>query len=222
MLSGDFRERFEELNTIGQAAKDAGDHERALATFEEAHRLATEHDDNLKCMHAITPAARALWSMGRYDDASVKLETASDIARELDLTDELGITISNIGRLATIKTVHTVPVEQQREILRAEAAPKFSEAYNILKDHPHLYYRYANAQHGSVVSAMAGERRLACKLVTEGFRVAFRRSEEPYDQRRTYQINKRGLLQLAAATALIPFADRTPFFAKAVRNKLIR
>lgn len=60
MLTGEFRERFEELRAIGQATKDAGDHERALASFEEAEQLAMQHDDSLKRMHALTPAARAL------------------------------------------------------------------------------------------------------------------------------------------------------------------
>lgn len=222
MLIGEFREQFEQLHAAGQSAKEAGDHAEALVVFEEADQLAIKHNDNLKRMHALTPAARALWSMGRYDEASAKLEIASDIARELDLLDERGVTISNIGRIAAVKTVHTVPVEQQSETLAVEAVPKFKEAYNILKGHPHLYYRYANAQHGSVVSAVAGERRLAGKLVAEGARVAFKRSEEPYDQKLTYQINKRGLLQLVTAAALIPFANRTPLLAKVVRSKLIR
>lgn len=225
MLEGIDRERFEEFNTIGQAAKDAGDHERALEVFEEADRLAVEHNDNFKRMHALAPVARALWSMDRYDEAATKLKTAAEIAEELDLPDEQGITLSNIGRIAAVKTVRTVPVERQAQALRTEAVPKFREAYEKLKGHPHLYYRYANAQHGSVVSAMAGDRRLAVKLLVEGSRVAFRKSEEPYDQKITYNISKstrRGLGQLAAAAVLIPFGGRTPFLADRTRKRLVR
>jgi tetratricopeptide (TPR) repeat protein len=222
MLEGESREQFEQLNTAGQLAKQAGDHESALAIFEKADQLAIAHDDNLKRMHALTPAARALWSLDRYDEATAKLEAASEIAAELDLTDEKGITISNIGRIAAVKTVHTIPIGRQKTVLRAEAVPRFREAYKTLKGHAHLYYRYANAQHGSVISAMAGERRLTGRLIAEGVRVAFRRSEEPYDQKRTYEINPRGLVQLLAATALIPLGSRTPLLARYARNRLIR
>jgi tetratricopeptide (TPR) repeat protein len=222
MLEGAAQKHFEELNTAGQSAKDAGNHEGALAAFDEADRVAGIHDDSLKRMHALTPAARALWSLGRYEEATGRLQTASDIAAELGLSDERGITFSNIGRIAAVKTLRTVPVQDQASTLKQEAAPKFRDAYELLKGHPHLYYRYANAQHGAVVAAMAGERKLANKLVIEGAKVAFQRSEQPYDHIRTYKISPKGLVQLLAAAALIPFGRRTPVLAGFARSRLIR
>jgi len=222
MLTGEFREQFEELHTAGMAAKDADNHELALATFNQADDLAAEHDDPLKRMHVLNPAARALWSMGRYDEASDKLRTAEGMANELDLTDERGIIISNLGRIAAVKTVQTVPVVQQAAALQTGAVPQFREALGILDGHPHLYYRYANAHHGSVIAALAGERRLSARLVVEGLSIAFRRSAQPYDQVPTYRVNWKGLVQLAAATALIPFGNRTPVAAGLARSKLVR
>ncbi len=224
MLTGEYRERFEELHLDGMVAKDGGDHVSAMALFDRAADLAYEHDDPLKRMHALTPGARARWTLGGYDEATERLEIAADIAAELDLPDEEGITISNIGRIAAVKTVHTVPAADQATALRATAVPEFREAYRMLKGHPHLYYRYANAQHGSVVTALAGERRLAARLVAEGLGVAFRKSAEPYDQVRTYAINQNrgGLAQLVAATVLIPFGNKTPLVAGLARRKLIR
>ena len=221
MLTGEFREQYNALHGSGMAAKDAGEHETALDAFVQADTLAGEHDDSLKRMHALNPAARALWSMERFDEAAAKLDTAASIAAELGLSDEQGITVSNIGRIAAVKTIHTVPVAQQPRVLKDEAVPKFREAFDTLRNHPHLYYRYANAQHGSVVSALAGERRMAGRLIAEGFRVAFRRSPEPYDQVRTYEISRKGFVQLLAATALVPFGNRTPVAAGIARRKLV-
>lgn len=222
MLTGEFSEQFEQLHAAGMAAKDADNHELALATFTQADALAADHDDPLKRMHALNPAARALWSMGRYDEASDTLHTAEGLAADLDLSDERGIIVSNLGRIAAVKTVQTVPVAQQAATLRTEAVPQFREALGILDGNPHLYYRYANAHHGSVIAALAGERKLSARLVIEGLSVAFRRSAEPYDQVRTYKVNWKGLVQLAAATALIPFGNRTPVAAGLARSKLVR
>jgi len=225
MLTGEFREQFEEFHTAGTAAKDADNHTLALEMFKPAIALAQEHDDPAKSLDAMQPAARALWSLGRYDEASEQLETAAGIARNLELTDEQGVIISNMGRIAAVKTIRTIPPAAQKETLRTAAVPKFSEAYDTLKDNPHLYYRYANAQHGSVVAALAGERWLATKLIAEGLRVAFQVSAEPYDQQRTYNISngtRRGRYQMLAAVALIPFGSHTPFLAKVARSKLVR
>ena len=221
-LIGESLAQYETLHAGGMAAKEVADHETALAAFTQADGLARENDDPLKRLHALNPAARALWSMDRYDEATDKLEVASDIAEELDIPDERAIIVSNIGRIAAVKTIDTVEVSRQAATLRAESVPKFRDAHQALKGHPHLYYRYANAHHGSVISALAGERRLAAQLITEGFRVAFRRSEQPYDQVRTYEITKKGLVQLVAATALIPFGNRTPVAARLARSRLVR
>ncbi len=213
---------YERLNALGQQAKGIGDHEQALDLFNKAELLARTNNDPLKTIHALTPAARALWSLGLYDDATSKLRVAYEIAQREQYIDEQGITISNLGRIAAVEVVATVPINEQKTALKARAVPNFRQARSMLEHNPHLYYRYANAQHGSVIAALAGDRRLAAQLVFEGMRVAFRSSEEPYDTLPTYKINKLGLLQMVAATLLIPLAEHTPLLAKMSRRKLIR
>jgi hypothetical protein len=222
MLDGEARQQFEELHAAGMTAKDDDDHAGALMNFEQADELALANDDNRKRLDALQPGARALWSLGRFNEAGQKLETAAKIAQDLELIDEQAIIISNIGRLATVKTIRTIPIKQQAAVLKAEAVPKFDVASSLLKSHPHLYYRYANAQHGSVVAALANERIVAARLIKEGLSVAFRKSPEPYDQQRTYEINRDGLKEFLAATALLLFGDRTPVIAKRIRSGLAR
>ncbi len=221
-LTGQALARFEELNTAGQAANKAGSFDEGLGCFTEMEQIAVEAGDDLKRMHALNPAARSLWSMGEYQQAQTKLTAAEEIGTELGLVDEAAIARSNIGRVAATSIVKSVPPKQQPQRLRQEAVPAFRCAYQALKGHGHLYYRYANAQHGSVVSALAGDRRLAVSLAIEGVRVAFRRSPEPYDQVQTYEINRLGLAQLAGALLLTPLGARTPIIASLAKRKLVR
>jgi len=222
MMSPIGRECFEQLHSDGLAASKAGNHEQALDSFERAGRVANAYEDRHKLIHAMTPAARALWSMGRYDEATEKLEHCATLAERLRLRDEQGITISNLGRIAAHRILHTEGVENTEAALRGEAVPRFAEAYEILKGHPHLYYRYANAQHGSIISAYAGERSLAATLIAEGLRVAPRVSAEPYDRVRTYTINRGGIVQMLTAALLLPAGGRTPVIANMSKARLIR
>jgi hypothetical protein len=96
------------------------------------------------------------------------------------------------------------------------------QSADILRGNDHYYYRYANAQHGSVVAALSGKRRNTYHLLSEGLRVAFKVSPEPYDQIKTYKINRRGLVQMAAAAALILFGNKTPILANFARKRLVR
>lgn len=221
MLAGELRTQFEDLHTAGMAAKRLGNHHQSLSAFEAADQLAAEYGDDRKRLDALQPAAQDLWSMGQYDEAALRLTTAGRIAGELGLSDEQGIILSNLGRLGAVKAIHSVPEAWQRQGLKAEASPRFRAAFETLKGHPHLYYRYANAQHGSLTSALAGERLLTARLVAEGLRVAFRHSPEPYEQQRPYRTSPSGLIRMAAATALLPFADRTPVLAQVARQRLV-
>jgi tetratricopeptide (TPR) repeat protein len=220
-LSGESLEQFETLHVRGQAANKAGDYATGLAFFNAMDQLAQEHDDPLKRMHALNPGARALWSMGEYDQAYERLTTAEAIGTELNLVDEAAIARSNIGRLAASRIVKTISVPQQAEALRDEAVPSFAQAYEALKGHPHLYYRYANAQHGSVVAALADERLTCFRLIGEGLLVAPRKSP-PYDEARAYKINRAGLIQIASSILLSPLGSHTPILTGVARNKLIR
>jgi tetratricopeptide (TPR) repeat protein len=216
------RAQFEQHHAAGMAAKDRGSYVRALQHFENADLLAREHEDEHKRLDALNPIARAYWSLEYYDLAESTLNNAADIAQRLELVDEQAITISNIGRLLAVKTVKTIPVKDQPEELLNQAVYRFGQAYEMLRDHPHLYFRYANASHGSVVSALAGARSLARELISEGLSVAHKVSPEPYDQRTPAEISPGGLKQLKAARFLIPLGNSTPILAAKARQELVR
>src|ERR1043165_3928671 len=105
---------FNHLHEAGMWAKEGGRHEEALEHFRGADILTvqTAGDNDPKRLDALNPMARAFWSLGRYDEAVQALETAHDVALELGLRDQIGITQSNIGRLGAVKTVRTVPVDE--------------------------------------------------------------------------------------------------------------
>ncbi len=225
MLTGEFLEEFDVLCAKGMMAEQQDNYATALDVFETAAQLALGHDDRARSLDAIEPAAQALWSMGRYDEAADKLESAAKIAERLGLEDRAGLILSNMGRIAAVKTVNIFAVESQEAMLLAEATPRFREAYDILKEHPDLSCRYANARHGSLIAALAGDRQLALKLLAEGLRTALQVPEPPYDDRRTVMIGPdagRGLAQMLVTTILLPMGNHTPALAKLARDKLVR
>lgn len=182
----------------------AGQLEAARDSFYSAEDIAREAGDEHKRLDALNPAAHALWLLGYYDIALDTLTGAEQLAERLFLIDERAIAISNMGRLATYKTLKLVPVADQPEALRQEAVPRFQKAREMLAGNAHFYYRYANAQYGAPTAALASERREALKLLRDGLSVAFRRSPEPYNyDPRTYKISPRGLGQMAVAAGLI-------------------
>lgn len=213
---------FEELHARGMQAKNTGDHNEALRYFQLADNLASRTGDKRKRLDALNPAARALWSLGHYEEATDKLEKALHIATQLELKDEQGIAVSNLGRLAAVKIVKTVPVEEQAGALSAKAIPIFFDAYTLLENHPHLYFRYANATHGSVVAALGGEKQIARTLINDGLRVSRLSSPEPYDQKTPAEISPNGLKQLRAARFLLLMGNQTPILAKKARENYVR
>lgn len=220
MLEGESRQQFEALHAAGLHNKN--NPTESLAFFEQADVLAVRHDDARKRLDALQPAARALRGLGRYDEAADRLNIARHIATELGLTDEQAMVISNLSSLVTARIVNTLPTDQQAAALKTEAVPMFVEAEQLLKKHPHFYYRYSNAKQGALVAALAGERAVSARFLWDGASVVFRKSPEPYDQETTYKINPAGLKQFLAAVALFPFGMKTPGLAQFVRTKLGR
>jgi len=201
------RRQFEVLHAAGMQAKADDDHEGALAFFKQADLLAQRHGDEVKRLHALNPKARALWTLGRYDEATEELTTAAVIANEHCIVDEAAIALSNLGRLAAIKIVRIIPSAEVSEALRDESVQYFANARQKLRRHPHYYYRYANAQHGSPIAALAGEHRESAALLSDGMSVAFEISPQPYDQVKTYTISPKGLSQMELALALLANPD---------------
>lgn len=224
MLQGQARLQFEDLHSSGMRAKDKGDHTEALELFAEAGQLARQHHDDPKLLDALQPEARAFWSLERYDEATQTLEQARQLAFTLELPEQLGIVYSNLGRLAATRVIHTTDLSptEQIQALQQDAIPHFRRAYTILRDTDHLYFRYANAQHGAVIAALTCQRRFTRQLLIEGMRVAFRQPSDPHELRRPYRVNPYGLVDFIGATMLLPFGNQTPVVAAVARKKLIR
>ncbi|HSW79877.1 MAG TPA: hypothetical protein VLG47_03810 [Candidatus Saccharimonadales bacterium] len=234
MLTGENLERFEALHTAGMAAKNAANaaatdelamQSNAVAreSFQAANLLALQHQDWQRQIDALQPWARASWALGDYDDAELQLTSAYELAKLRNLNDEMGMVESNRHRLAAIRIIREVqPVRRQISQLRADAVPRITVASLRLMGSPHYYYRFANAEHGSVTAALANERIISWHLIIEGLSVAFRKSPEPYDQVATRKLSSRGLKGLAAAALLIPLGGYTPFLAKRARRAIAK
>lgn len=215
-----YRSHYDYLHTQGMAAKSDGLHEEAYGFFVRAGSLALEQDNLLDWVHAETPAARALWSIERFNEARAKLDGVLFRVQANEIKEEIAITKANLSRLIAVQAIRENPSKDHKQILKEEALPLLKDAFIAMSNHPHLYYRYAIAHHGSVLAALAGDRRLARDLIRDGFRVALRRSP-PFDECRTYEITPGGLIQLVGAMALVPLGSRTPFTGLA-KSKLIR
>lgn len=213
--------RYDVLHADGLAANAVGEFATGATHFEEAHELAREYDEQRKRLDALNPWARSLWSNGKYFEATGRLKTATEIAQHNDWPDEVAIAGSNLGRLVAVQTLRENHFTRVPSLLSEKAVPHFATAFGRLRQDDHLYYRFANAQHGVGVAALAGEPQLARKLLRDGLRVAPRRSPQPYDPERTYQLNPKGLAQMMLGATLIPLGARTPQVEQ-LAHKIIR
>lgn len=213
---------FENLHALGLEAQKDGRSPDALDYFIRADEIARNAGDERKRLDTLNPAAKAMWLMGDYDGAQGMLAGASILAERLGLLDESAIAISNIGRVAAVRIVRLVPVPRQAEQLSGEAVPHFARAREMLAGHDHYYFRYSNAQHGSLAAALAGEWTEVRRLLRDGLGVAFRRSPEPYDRAITYKINPRGLGQMAVAAGLLFTGNKESGLTEAARASLLR
>ena len=213
--------KYDALHADGLAANAAGKFGIGADRFEEAHELAFEYDEQRKRLDALNPWAKSLWSSGDYFHATGRLKKATEIAQHNSWTDEVAIADSNMGRLVAVRTLHENTFARVPGLLQEKSVPHFASAYGRLRNNAHLYYRFANAQHGVGVAALAGERQLAGVLLRDGLRVAPRRSPEPYDQERTYELNPKGLAQMVLGATIIPLGRRTPG-AEQLAHQLIR
>jgi tetratricopeptide (TPR) repeat protein len=203
------KKEFERLYASGMRLKSLNRPDSALKFLAEADTIARHHNDRRRRLDVLNPMAQILWSSGEFDKAKQKLALAAKISGELGLRDELAIAFSNHGRLVAVKIIKQMPVSKQAKALRQDALPYFMKAHNLLQDHDHLYFRYANAKHGSMVAALAQEYKKASLLVAEGMGVAFKKSRK-YDKEVTFTISPSGLEYLATATQLIKLGTKNP------------
>jgi tetratricopeptide (TPR) repeat protein len=204
------RQEFQKLHASGMKAIQNGRYHAALELFTEVDTLASHsNNDRRKRLDALNPMACSLWSLGRYEKGKQKLAQASKIASELGLRDELAIAYSNLGRLEAVRIVNTAPVSKQPKMLRKDALPYFIKAQKMLDGHDHLYYRYANAKHGSLVAALAQDYKKAALLTTEGLGIAFKKSRK-YDKEATYKLSLSAWDYFVAATELVKLGTQNP------------
>lgn len=212
---------YTRLESLGHEANQQGNFATGFDYFDRMEQVAIEAGDSAARLNALNPGAKSAWSQGEYVTGHHMLLTAHEIAEDLGLDDEALIARSNLGRAAMHRIVNHFALGDQAEAIRDIALPHFANAYHGLKGHDHLYYRYANAQHGSIAAALAGEHTLATSLVDEGRRVAFAVSQE-YDRVPTYRINPKGLVQLAAAGVIAAGGHRSRYLTALARRKLVR
>jgi len=161
------------------AAKDNNDHERALDIYLTKRRYWLMNIMmNKKGLMPCNRPPELYGSLNRYEEAATKLETTIGIAINLNWLMSRFI-ISNLGRLAAVEIIHNVEAKHQIQALEERSLPKFKQAYKILKGHPHYFYPFTNAEHGSIVAALVGDRKFAAALVIEGMSLALRRSPNP-------------------------------------------
>lgn len=229
-MSSEQFETYEALNAAGHAANRQGRFGDARETFQHMYDIATDLGHTRKRLDALNPLARAYWSDEDYSEdgdgdqykiALHKLQTATLIARSNGWKDEEGIATINSGRAQAVKGLRTVAFSEYPDYLRETVAPYFVVGGELLKGHDHYYYRYAAAQHGVGALALAGCRGQAREFLADGLRVAFHTSPEPYDQIPTYQVNTRGLAQMALGSILIPAGRHTPR-AQKIAHAIIR
>lgn len=218
MMGPEQLQQYEQMNDRGQAANRAGHFDIGYGNFTAMAAMAEMHHDPKKMLDALNPAARSLWGMGRYDEAMAQLRFATIIADENNLFDEHAIARSNMGRIEAVRAVRTLPYAEVPAALRSRALAKFEDAYDTLIGHPHLYYRYANAHHGSAVAAYAGERRIAARFITEGMSVAFRPSSREFGHEIPSRVNNRGLGQMALAGVVAVRGNYTQFAQQHVKR----
>lgn len=220
-LQGEQLDLYNQLEASGHQANRAGNFSAGLDYFEQMDAVAATAEDPAARLKALNPAAKAAWSQGEYVLAQGELLTAYGLAEDLGLSDEASIATSNLGRAAVHRIVNHFALDEQPEAIRDIALPHFANAYHGLLGHDHMYYRYANAQHGSIAAALAGDRKLVANLVDDGMYAAFRTSER-YDQVPTYTINRGGLAQMAAAAIIVAGGHRSDRLMAMTRRKLVR
>jgi tetratricopeptide (TPR) repeat protein len=181
----------------------------ALEYLEDADTLARQYNDRQKRLDTLNPLAKLYWQRGNYDKAKQKLTLAARIAGDLGLRDEMAIVLSNHGRLTAAQIIKKTAISKQAKELHKKALPYFMRAYKMLEDHDHLYFRYANAKHASLIAALAQDYAKASQLMIEGYSVAFKKSRK-YDKKITHKINPSGLEYFTATAKLIELGAQNP------------
>jgi tetratricopeptide (TPR) repeat protein len=204
------RQEFQKLHAGGMKAMKNDRYHAALEFFTDADVLASHsNNDRRRRLDALNPLAHSLWTLGEFEKASQKLVLATKIASDLGLRDELAIAFSNLGRLDAVKIVKKTSVSKQPKELRKKALPYFIKSQRMLNGHEHLYFRYANAQYGAVVAALAQDYKKASRFIAEGMDVAFKKTRK-YDKDLTYAVNPSGLEYFAVAAELVKLGAQNP------------
>lgn len=219
-VEGERLEQYQGLHAAALQAIGSGDYTAGEQQARAAFAIAKEEEDPVKMANALGPAARALWLRDQYIAASCLLSIAHEVTADGPI-DEHAAIATLTGRLATWRIVRTMPVAAHAAALRETALPYFERAAVDLAGHGHLYYRYANSSHGSIVAALADMRWIRDKLIAEGRQVAHQVSPLPYDQRTPAEISPTGLKQLWFAEHCLPRGGRTPVFASVARRWMV-
>jgi len=207
------RQEFALFQKTGFSLNASGDFGPAYDAFRKAHDIALELGDEQAQVDVLNPMAKSLWSMHDFVTAHEVLTQAEEIGERNGWRDEVGIAHSNMGRAAAVRCLSGGHNGNVVTALQDYSVGYFEQALAELRGHEHYHHRFANARHGSVVAALAGQRGLAGALITEGLRVALPAGETYDPGKRQIREQSSGMAQLALAAALIPLGNHTPVLA---------
>jgi predicted ATPase len=120
------------LNAAGGAAWFVGDHERALALFQEGLEIFREIDDRAGTAMMLTRLGPPLLEAGRVEEAERLVKEAVSINRELGRRDELALSLSILGGAAYDRG----DFEKANELLEESAAlaREISDSWQLVWD----------------------------------------------------------------------------------------
>jgi hypothetical protein len=205
----------EETHQAGVAAEMRGDFPFADDLFAEAltNAKAAGHDVHAGRIHR--DWAQRYWRDGQLSVARVHLDSSYGLiepyANNRNVLDELGITVSVLGRLAAVTALHLMEDREQPEAWRSTSLPHFREAQSLLKG-GNSYYRYSNGGHGAIVSAFANAYGRWSSHAAEA-------SGAVASQPHVILKNPRVAAGLTASGLALP---PVPFVRKKLKSKLIR
>jgi tetratricopeptide (TPR) repeat protein len=216
-MSGEIKERFEELRAGGIRAKNEENHIAAAELFSMADAIAQEHDDQRQRLDALNPLALALVRIDRLDEALDALVDAEEIANGLKLEDQQAMVATNLGRLYAIYARVSVEAVQLPHTLKETAVPHLVTALDLFQDHiartrgeGHNYFPYQAAKHGSIIAAVAEDYQMTRGWLALGYSLADMRSSAEHGREKPIEIDPQALGHFAVAAQVVNLGTKNP------------
>jgi hypothetical protein len=216
IMPGNVQKQFTQFYQEGLEARNNGKHMAAIDALSRAEAIAAEYEDRQKHWKVLNVIAIAYAKLGkenkdndRFEEAFDSLATASDLAHRLEAFDLRYMTVSNLGRVATIGEItFTEDSKDLTEGLSLRVLQSFKRARRELAKVNHPYFEYANAMHGAPVAAVSGDWHETSNLLSAGYSAAFKMSSEKNSYEIPAEIDASGLSYLAESAKLLAVANQ--------------